>query len=145
MLSTRSAWDGEANRGSGRDGDAAERPVDVAARNTNSGEDPRLLRCTKTTTSDAGGFLTCRRGSLPTSQRRNDGGGEELKAVALGFAAALGLGVWARVGAAAALNSSVQSLGVRATRPRRAQLGLSGSGAVGLEDESGLGTTRWRG
>jgi hypothetical protein len=45
-------------------------------------------------------------------------------------------------GAAAAINNPVQSLGVRATRPRRAQLGLRGGGAVGLEDESGLGTTR---
>jgi hypothetical protein len=46
-------------------------------------------------------------------------------------------------GAAKAINCPVQSLGVRATRPRRAQLGLKGGGAVGLEGESGLGTT-WR-
>jgi hypothetical protein len=48
-------------------------------------------------------------------------------------------------GAAAAINSLVQSLGVRATRPRRAQPGFKGGGAVGLEGESGLGTTRREG
>jgi hypothetical protein len=48
-------------------------------------------------------------------------------------------------GAAAAINSLVQSLGVRATHPRRAQLGLRGGGAVELEDESVLGTMRREG
>jgi hypothetical protein len=48
-------------------------------------------------------------------------------------------------GAAAAINSPVQSLGVQATRPRRAQPGLKGNSAVGLGGESGLGTTRREG
>jgi hypothetical protein len=56
--------------------------------------------------------------------------------------AAWGSGEGIQGAAAAAINSPVQSLGARAMRPRRAQLGLKGGGAVGLEDESGLGTTR---
>jgi hypothetical protein len=71
------------------------------------------------------------------------------KAAAARVSAALMQAAWGSgegfQGAAAAINSLVQSLGVRGTRPRCAQPGLKGGGAVGLEGESGLGTTRREG
>jgi hypothetical protein len=75
----------EARRGGGRGGVAAERPVDAAARPTNSGEVFRSLRSTDSTSCGAGAMLTSLRGSLATSRRRSDGGDENPTAAALGF------------------------------------------------------------
>jgi hypothetical protein len=85
----------EARWGGGRGGVAAERPVDAAARPTNSGEAFRSLRSSNSTTCDAGALLTSRRSSRTASRRRSDGGGGEPKEATLGF-------LWRRKAAARA-------------------------------------------
>jgi hypothetical protein len=75
----------EARWGGGRGGVAAERPVDAAARPTNSGEVFRSLRSSNSTTCDAGVLLTSRRSSRTASRRRSGSGGGEPKAAMLGF------------------------------------------------------------
>jgi hypothetical protein len=110
----------------------------------NSGEVSWSLRSTDSTTCGAGAMLTSLRGSLATSRRRNDGGGKESKAAVArvcGTRTSEGGGLGEGVqGAAGALNSPVEHLGVR---PRGDVVLQPDSGGVAAEFEAG--TTPRRG
>jgi hypothetical protein len=71
--STRHAQAGEASRGNRSGGNAAERRVDAAARQGNSGDGAKALRSTGSTSSSAGLHLTSLRGSWVAPRRRKSG------------------------------------------------------------------------
>jgi hypothetical protein len=134
----RGARNGEATRGGGSGGDAAERADDTAVRLGNFGEGFRVLRCAGTATSDACGFLTSWRRPWAASRRRDCDDDEGTRRWWLWFSAMGAHGAQAAraqirevQGVHASLNSPKEGLlGVRAKYRR--VLGSDTGGGAGL-------------
>jgi hypothetical protein len=126
------ARDGEANRGCESGGNAAERRDDAAARQGSSGEVARVTGCTESTTNGTSATLASWRSSGAAPRRReDDDGAERLWRRGLGLRAAAAHGARAaraRVGGSRGGGRLIKAwgpgLGVRATRRRRALVGL---------------------
>jgi hypothetical protein len=147
MASRRGARAREARRGGGRGGVAAERPVDAAARPTNSGEVTGGDERRGIDTNGTGTTLTSWRSSIRAPRRRcGDDGEDPRRRRGLGFRARCGArgggsGVSSRAsrGRRRAINSPGGRLGVRATHGdacpgwTRAAAAESGAGTVAAE------------